>query len=167
MLDANGRLHDPLGRFARTGRLRVDVSESHRIETARSGRRSDAAFHPPTPVAIRRARKDAVTGSVVEVRDVYAKEPSERSWREKQLISWQSPRKIAEQRALTGDTLMPRPEAIRREASLARMSGHRMPRTEMRRTFTGKPVIRRGTAPEVERSDGFLATGRRFRSRGY
>lgn len=61
------------------------------------------------------------------------------SWREEdKYLNWASPQKIEMQRALTGDSRMPRRAAIERAASMARRSGEKNPTTGVKRTFTGK-----------------------------
>jgi hypothetical protein len=115
------------------------------------GVRGGNAFAPPTPAAVRRARKERVPTKVRGLREIYDKrDRGERlSWKEEGQISWASPRKLAEQRAKTGDTVVPRGEMVRRERSYANsVERPTAARTGIKRTFTGKAKVERGNYRE-------------------
>lgn len=156
MLDAHGRLHDTAGRFARTGRLRVEATDpGDRPGNNRTGGRAAAAFQPPTPAAEQRANKERLPTRVRALMAIYDKrdrgEPLTRKERDK--IEWASPKKIAEQRAKTGDAVVPRAEAASRERSYAygiyRPGAPGAPRTGIKRTFTGQAIVERGNYREM------------------
>lgn len=115
------------------------------------GQRGDNAFTPSTPAAERRARKERLPAKVRDVRAIYDKRArGDRLTRqEENKISWASPRKIAEQRAKTGEAIIPRGEAIARERSYAVTSRTRARRTGIKQTFTGKPKVERGNYREI------------------
>jgi hypothetical protein len=102
--------------------------------------RSAVAFRPPRPAATHRRQKDEIRAAVELARGV--RQPA--NFREREQISWQSPAKRAEQRARTGDVLMPRIEAVRREGSVARDARRPQPRVAIKTTFTGKRQVVRG-----------------------
>jgi hypothetical protein len=124
-------------------RKRVDVSG-----TRNTGARGDRAFRPPTPADQRRAMKERVPARVRELLDIHDRlTRGERvPLRDEWSVSWASPQKIAEQRAKTGDALVPRELIARREREYARTG---TARTGIKRTFTGRPVIERGNYREL------------------
>lgn len=116
------------------------------------GLRGDNAFAPPTPAATQRARKERVPASVREIRAIHAKRDrgEQLSRKERQAIMWASPKKMAEQRAKTGDVYVPRSEALQRERSYARGALRPgAPRTGIKKTFTGKAKVERGNYREM------------------
>lgn len=149
MWDAAKHLRGYHGRFAGG----VDVSE-----TRNTGVRAAAAFQPPKSAASKRARLQRIRDAV----SVFNRDPKTLTYKERGKVEWQSPTKIAEQLALTGDTRMPRREGMRREAGLTggRTRGARSyikggNRTEIvRHPRTGKLMAKRGTREVV------LASGR-------
>ncbi len=153
MQDRLGNLHDALGRFARGGRQRAKAADFGERPGNREheSRRAASAFQLPTPAAERRDRKERIAGEARQVRSQYARLASGQLSRgERENISYQSPRKRAESKARTGDVVMPRREALRRNTSLKRdLSEHRPPRVGTERTFTGKPKVVRAYGPEA------------------
>lgn len=108
-------------------------------------------FRPPTPAAVQRDRKERLPAAVRETRAIYDKRArgEKLTRQEENKISWASPKKIAEQRAKTGEAIVPRGEAIARERSYAVSSRSRARRTGIKQTFTGKPKVERGNYREI------------------
>lgn len=167
MLDRHGHLHDARGRFATMGALKISATEpGERPGDNRtpSIRRAASAFHPRASASARRDRKAEITDAADRVKDTYTQvQRGTADWRAREQVSWQSPKKRDEQIAKTGNVIMPKREALRREVSLAR--GYQDPRTEVKRTFSGKPKVIRGTGPEIQRTNGTTTMGTRFRNR--
>ena len=107
--------------------------------------REERAWAPRMTTARHRERKNAIITATEVIRGV--REPKNN--RERLDLEWASPRKRAEQYALTGDYRIPRREGLRRAASLARQSyGFRVPRTSVKTTFTGKKIAVRSYIPQ-------------------
>lgn len=120
--------------------------------------RPETAYAPRMTADRHREKKNAISKAVEIARGV--REPS--TPRERWQIEWASPKKCAEQKALTGDYRMPRIEAIRRNASLARQSyGYRTPRTAVKK-IRGRWVAIRTYAPSP--SARLTSEGRRILS---
>jgi hypothetical protein len=116
------------------------------------GVRSANAFHPPTPARERRQRKARLTSKVtglLSTRDKLARGENV-SWRDEQNVMWSSPQKVAEQRAKTGDALIPRADIARKERRFQNTALRpRAARTGIKQTFTGKAKVDRGNYREV------------------
>jgi hypothetical protein len=105
------------------------------------------------PASTARRRKEIVPERLREYHRIWAKmdrgEPL--TWREKNVVTWASPQKSAEQRRKTGNNFVPRDEVIGRERQhgRGRRSGWRPPRTGVKQTFTGRPKVERGNSREM------------------
>lgn len=114
------------------------------------GGRAANAFHPRPPAAEARARKERVPSKVrdlVGIRDRVDR-GEQVSWRDEQKVSWAAPRRMAAQRAKTGDILVPRTEIARRARSYQRAAAIN-PRTGIKKTFTGQAKVERGNYREL------------------
>lgn len=131
-VDRHGNMHHPqTGRFVHKtrSRERTFTQAARQLSAARARERHDA---------------------IKDVADLVRGGRQPRNRAEEQRLHWASPKKMAEQRTLTGDTRMPRTEAMRREVGMLRQGlsggfGYRDPRTDVvRQPFTGKWTVVRG-----------------------
>jgi hypothetical protein len=146
MLDRHGHLHDAHGRFARTGRIRVEAYELGDRPGNRepSIRRAANAFRPRRSETSARGQYSKVVDAAHSVHSAYAAVArGSVTYQQRQRISYQSPRKIAESLAKTGTDIMPIREALRRKTRLAGR-GSREPRVGVKMTFTGERRVVRG-----------------------
>lgn len=120
-------------RFRAGGLSRMRITRETTVEHVRAGNRGSGAFRGGMSAAAVRARKEHIRARVEVPRGVRPPRTAE----ERESIQYASPRKIAEAIAKTGSSRMPREEAIRREAHLAR--GIRQVKTTgVQTTFGGK-----------------------------
>jgi hypothetical protein len=125
--------------------------------------RAANAFHPRPKAGDVRERKRRFTSGVREklsLRDRVAR-GEKVSWHDEQSVMWASPKKIAEQRAKTGDALVPRGEITRRERSFHRSLTQRDSRTAVKRTFSGKVLVERGNYRDAAGKRVINAAGKR------
>lgn len=133
------RFRDADGQFAKVARRLLAFDADER-------RSSRSAPRPPMSEQRRRERKNALKDAADLARG--ARPPRDR--REERDLQWASPRKMAEQRALTGDIQMPRLEALRRNVRMIRQGllggfGARERRTMVvENPFTGRFRALRG-----------------------
>jgi hypothetical protein len=141
------------------GRKKVDRSV---LEGRGVVGRGPNAFKPAAPAASRRTAKNSVTGSVRDVRTAYAKHESGQklSFHERESISYQAPKLRDAQTARTGSPIMPRAEAIRRDAAIGQRD-QRPRRTRVKQTFTGKKVADRSGLGLRENGNGVFARDQR------
>jgi hypothetical protein len=124
---------------------------------ANAGGRGANAFRARPTAAQARTRKEAVPSRVRGGLAAYNKhERGAASFKELQSISWASPKKIIEQRAKTGDSIVPRSEFIAHERHSGHgiRSGFKPARTDIAKTFTGKKTVVRGNYRELIGPDG-------------
>lgn len=154
VVDRHGNVHDPdSGRFVRKMRTfdlaeRTFATATRGLSAARARRRHDA---------------------IKDIADLSrgARPPRTRS--EQLDLEWASPKKIAEQRALTGDARMPPIEAIRRNVGMLRTGtsgdfGIRERRTDVVQSpFTGKWNVVRGKLRSYYDDQGYLQIEKRVR----
>lgn len=148
------------GRFARSGagvavqrfrlgavaRMRSDRGgENGIVENLAAGIRSPSAFQPRTPAGRHREAKKRVQIGTEVARGV--RQP--RNFAEKESLNWTSPRKRAEQMALTGNVRRPRRDAIQAAKTAALGFGGLQPANTVgvQRTFTGKTRRVRAITP--------------------
>lgn len=131
------------------------------------GTRAANAFQPKSGASAQaRMRKERVPQTVrkkLATRDRVAR-GDKVGWSEELDVTWASPRKIAEQRAKTGDALVPRSEIARRERTYRRGLDRLTPRSGIKRTFTGKVKVERGNYRAIAAADGHFLERRVRRS---
>lgn len=139
----------------KTGRKKVDRS----VEEGRGAiGYGPAAFKPPSSASTRRARKEKVAGSARSAVATYNKldrgQPT--TFSERDNISYQSPKSRDRAMATRGTVIMPRREAVRSQAHVAKLfaGDGREARVGIKKTFTGKTVVVRSgfRSPGVRRN---------------
>lgn len=123
-----------------------------RSQTQMGGLRGDNAFAPRRSAGEARKTKARLTGRIRELHDIRdrAARGENLSWSDEQRVMWSSPRKIDEQRAKTGDALIPRAEIARKERSANRAFTQGARRTGIKRAFSGKAKVERGNYRTLE-----------------
>lgn len=165
--DESKHLRGPGGMFVSDGRLSIHAPEGGgRPGHNRTGfGRAANAFKPRRSESAARDRYNDITDTAGSVRNTYeAVRRGTATFRQRENISYQSPRKRAESQAKTGDVIMPIREAMTRElAGKRRLS--REPRVATTTTFTGRKRLVRGySVPPGTRPTGearrIMALGR-------
>ena len=144
MWDAAKHPHGFHGHWASKGGgqiARRTADSEHILSQRPSTRRSPSAFQPPKSAAARRTEKRHLQQRMEVARG--ARSP--RNQAERGVVEWASPKKQAEQIALTGNVRIPRKEAIGRERSRNR-SGL-PPTVGTKATFSGKKRRVRDVTP--------------------